>query len=227
MSEPTAKAVSVDAQGNPDGWEVEAGFVAERDMTGSTRLIIAVPPPFLPKVHQALIATLEPPFGVLYRQRVNRRAPEIAEIGRLTEAVSAAEPGSSEARGLQNQLDLQRSALAAAPPRDFVALEVSPEALLSALRAHGSAVYHDARSELWIRGRLEEQLILDGDGLIFVYPDDPTFRDACAAWGLEERDVVTIADRDYVMHQFDAANDAHEDALLAVLRLTEVPHRKL
>lgn len=112
-----------------------------------------------------------------------------------------------------------------APARDLVALDLSPERVLGALAAAAPLVYGDARCEVWIRGRMGEQVVLDHDGLLYAYPDDPAFRDALAAAGVPGRDVVTMAERDYVKHWFHAENDAVEDALLADLRLIEVPRR--
>jgi hypothetical protein len=113
-----------------------------------------------------------------------------------------------------------------APPKDHVALDVPFERLLAALRANAGVVYEDARAELWIRGRLNEQVVLDQDGLVYTYPDDPAFRDALDALGIPDRDVPTLARRDYVKHWFHAEHDAQEAAFVAALRLTPVPTRR-
>lgn len=113
-----------------------------------------------------------------------------------------------------------------APPRDLVALDLPADRVIAALGEAAPLVYGDARCEVWIRGRMGEQVVLDHDGLIYVYPDDPAFRDAVQAAGVPGRDVVTMAERDYVKHWFHAENDALEDALIASLRLTEVPLRR-
>lgn len=112
-----------------------------------------------------------------------------------------------------------------APPRDFVALDVPADQLLSALTRHGSLLYHDARCELWLRGPMGDQIILDTDGLIFCQPDDPAFEDVFVAHGLSAEVSETIADRDYVKHWFHADNDAVELGLFASLQLTQVAHR--
>ncbi len=114
----------------------------------------------------------------------------------------------------------------AAPPRDFVGVELPPRAVLDALAAHARLVYEDARAEVWIRGALHEQIVLDTDGIVYCYPDDPAFRDALDRCGLAESQVQTMADRDYVKHWFHADADPHEDGFLADLGLQEVPHRK-
>jgi hypothetical protein len=109
-----------------------------------------------------------------------------------------------------------------APPRDHVALELSVEEVLSALATCELLLYHDARGELWIRDRFDAQIVLDDDGLIFAYPDDPTVRDALDALGVEEREVKTIADRDYVKHWYRAQADAQEDELVLILGMQRV-----
>lgn len=108
------------------------------------------------------------------------------------------------------------------PPRDFVALELSLRAVLEALTAAAPLVYHDARCEVWLRGRYGDQVVLDTDGVLYCYPDDPAFRDALDACGVPVRQVPTMADRDYVKHWFHAENDALEDAFVARLGLTEI-----
>lgn len=113
-----------------------------------------------------------------------------------------------------------------APPRDFVAVELKAERLLSALAAHAPLVYSDARAEIWIKGALGEQLVMDQDGVLYCYPDDPGFRDVLEANGVPEASVQSLADRDYVKHWFHAECDSHETGLLQDLGLQEVPHRK-
>jgi hypothetical protein len=112
-----------------------------------------------------------------------------------------------------------------APPQDFVVLEREPAEVFTAIEECASLIYHDARSELWIRGRRGEQVVLDADGLIYLYPDDLGFRDACAALGLEEQPMQTMQNRDYVKHWFHAENDAVEAGFLAGLGLSAVPGR--
>lgn len=113
-----------------------------------------------------------------------------------------------------------------APPRDFVGLDLEPEAVLAALQTHADLIYHDARSEVWIKGSFREQLVLDADGLIYCYPDDPVFLDVILGHGLPENPGQTIVDRDYAKHWFHAENDQRELTFIRDLRLTEVPHRK-
>lgn len=110
------------------------------------------------------------------------------------------------------------------PGRDFVGLELQPQAVLAALEAASTLLYRDARCEIWVRGGLQEQIVLDRDGTLYAYPDDPVFRDALDAVGLEERaSLVTLEGRDYVRHWFRAEADAEEDALIGALGLSEVP----
>ena len=181
----TAKAVSVTKDGEPDGWPIEPGFHGELDFGGTTRLMLSVPTSFLERVHRDLVKQLEPPLGVLYRQKIDRRNPRPE----------------------------------GASPRDHVALETSTQRVLDSLAACAGVVYHDARCELWVRGRRGEQLILDSDGLIFCYPDDPLFRDVARLYGLAEGKVTTLLERDYVKHHYDAHNDVLEDRLIDLLHL--------
>jgi len=109
-----------------------------------------------------------------------------------------------------------------APPTDRVALELAPGRVIDALERCADLVYRDARGEVWIKGDLGEQLVLDQDGLLYAYPDDPSWRDALAAAEVPEDEAQTIADRDYVKHWYHAENDALEAELIARLRLTEV-----
>ncbi|MBX2799184.1 MAG: hypothetical protein KTR31_16035 [Myxococcales bacterium] len=112
------------------------------------------------------------------------------------------------------------------PPKDFVAVGLPCERVTAALTAAGELVYTDARCEVWLRGGLGEQIVLDHDGVIYVYPDDPAFRDALGGCDVPEADVDLISDRDYVKHWFHAHCDAMEEAFLADLGLSQVPHRK-
>jgi hypothetical protein len=110
------------------------------------------------------------------------------------------------------------------PGKDFIALELPVDNAVAACRAASTLLYSDARCELWVRGGLQEQVVLDVDGALYCYPDDPVFRDALASLGLEEQeDLITLEKRDYVRHWFRAAADAEEDHLLATLGLTQVP----
>ena len=113
-----------------------------------------------------------------------------------------------------------------APPRDFVAVDLPRERVLDALEDHGPLFWSDARAELWVRGSLGEQLVLDQDGVVYCYPDDPSFRDVLEGAGVAETSVRSMADRDYVKHWFRAECDVHETGLIADLGLQEVPHRK-
>ena len=191
------KAQSVTSDGSEDGWEMQAGWRAEADPSGATRIAAAVPTAELLGVHLALVRCLSAPVGMLYRQKVDRRA--VAQ-------------GATPPQG--------------APPRDFVSLELPPGQVLAALEKHTDVVHHDARCEVWVRGKLGDQVVLDTDGMLFAYPDDPAFRQALEAEGVPGADVETIESRDYVKHWFHADADAAEDGLVSDLQLQEVPHRK-
>lgn len=182
------RAQSVTQSGEPDGYEPPLAWGPERTPTGETRIVVSVPPGELPRVHQALLGALQPPLGVLYRQKVDRQDPKPQ----------------------------------GAPAVDHLALELPPGRVRTALEACAGVVYHDARSELWIRGDLGEQLVLDQDGLLYLYPDDPSFRDALASAGVPESEAQTLAERDYVKHWFHAEHDPEEADLIARLGLTRV-----
>lgn len=182
------KAESVTAQGQPDGFEVQAGWESQLGNAGDTRLLISVPVVDLPRVHAIVLAALEPPLAFLYRRRVDRRNPK---------------PNGT-------------------PPEDYLAHGVSLDEVLAALQGAADLVYSDARCEVWVRGMMGEQVILDHDGLLYAYPDDPTFRDRLEQAGVPERHVPVLLDRDYVKHHFYANCDALEDWLLRELAMIRV-----
>jgi hypothetical protein len=192
MSElPGPKTTSVDAQGEPDGFQPPLAYYGEVDPSGMTRLVISSPHEETQALHACLIKVLKPPLGVLYRQMVCRQ-----------------EPGPE-----------------GSPPKDFVALELTSEQVLAALEQAKHLIYHDARCEVWVRGALEEQLVLDEDGVLYAYPDDPAFRDALEERGLPDQQVRTLADVDYPKRWFHGENDALEAQLMEALGLMEVAHR--
>ena len=96
------------------------------------------------------------------------------------------------------------------PPRRFVALDVQPAQLDSALATNSPLVYHDGRHQLWIQGRGEDKVILEETGVVYAYPDDPSFRDVLSHHEVPEGKAQTMADRDYVRVNFSAAGDAME-----------------
>lgn len=189
----TPKSQSVTAQGEPDGWVPPAGFVRELDPSGATRVVISVDHTHLLDTHVALAEALAGPIGVLYRQVVDR---------------AAVASGASPPQGL--------------PPKDFVALEVPIPRVVDALRRFTGLLHHDARCELWLRGALDEQLVLDADGLLYAYPDDPAFADVLMGLGFQADVQETIVDRDYAKHWFHVEHDADERAFHEALGLVEV-----
>ena len=103
------------------------------------------------------------------------------------------------------------------PPRRFVALDVQPQTLVKALDDYSALVYHDGRHQLWVQGRGEDKDILEETGVIFVYPDDPSFRDVLAAHNIPEKKTETMEDRDYVRVNFQATADAMEGQFRAAI----------
>jgi hypothetical protein len=122
----------------------------------------------------------------------------------------------------RQKVDRQQPRPEGAPAKDLLALELAPGRVLEALQACSDLVYGDARAELWLKGDLGEQLVLDQDGMVFAYPDDPSWREALAAAGVPEDEAQTLNERDYVKHWYHAENDAQEAEFVARLRLTEV-----
>lgn len=122
----------------------------------------------------------------------------------------------------RQRIDRARPRPEGSPSRDFLALGIDKNALLAALAACRGLVYHDARGDLWLRGRRGEQVILDGDGILYAYPDDLVFRDVCAGDGLEEKPLRTLLDRDRVKQYYRAENDAEEVDFIARLGLTDI-----
>ena len=104
-------------------------------------------------------------------------------------------------------------------PESHVAVELSRDRVLEVLRRLSSLVYEDGRHQLWLRGGMDEQLVLDELGMIYVYPDDLAFRDVLEGLGLAEGSGPTMAERDYVRVNLMAACDAEEDQLFADLHL--------
>ncbi|MEM6925993.1 MAG: hypothetical protein AAF602_03605 [Myxococcota bacterium] len=191
------KAVSVLESGEADGWVPEPGWYPEMTPQGETRITVSVGIDRIVEVHRALVEAMEAPLSVLYRQKIDR---------------AAVEQGMTPPQG--------------APPRDFVGVDLPTGRVVAALESCADLVYGDARCEVWIRGARHDQIVLDEDGVLYAYPDDPAFRDALTGLDLPERDVDTMRDRDYVKHWFRAECDAIERRLSNQLGLTEVPHRR-
>jgi hypothetical protein len=104
-------------------------------------------------------------------------------------------------------------------PRRWLTLEQQADAVLSVMDRSRHLLYGDARGQLWIRGALGEQLVLDELGMVYLYPDDPAFRATLETAGVGQSSAPTLADRDYVRVEFDAAADSEEQALLKDLSM--------
>ena len=80
--------------------------------------------------------------------------------------------------------------------------------------------FDDGRGQLWLRGKFREQILLDELGMIWIYPDDPSFRDILEGLGVPEDDqAVTMGERDYVKVLFEARADGEEELLIRTLGL--------
>lgn len=115
------------------------------------------------------------------------------------------------------QLTDRRTGQVHPKPRNHVAMDLSPERVRAALAARPGLVWHDGRHQLWIRGRFGEQVVLDELGVLYGYPDDPSFRDALG--DLPETRAVGMDGRDYVKVTFLAEADAEEAGLFEALGL--------
>jgi hypothetical protein len=104
-------------------------------------------------------------------------------------------------------------------PEHHIAVEVGAQPVLEALAACAPLVYHDGRHQLWIEGRHDAKIVLEETGVIYVYPDDLSFRDALEEHGVQEGDDKNVGDCDYVRVNFLAEADALESELVRRLRL--------
>ena len=106
-------------------------------------------------------------------------------------------------------------------PRQLVAVELGTEQVLDVLERYRALIYHDGRNQLWVRGALEEQVVLEEISVIYVYPDDPVFREVLEANDVPPGEGETMAERDYIKVHFASRNDPQERRLIQELNLTE------
>lgn len=106
-----------------------------------------------------------------------------------------------------------------ADPKRWLCLEQPVERVLSALENARLLLYRDARAQLWIKGATGEQLVLDELGMIYVYPDDPSFHSILKERQVPQVAAPTLADRDYVRAAFCSEADSEESGLLQALNL--------
>ena len=106
-------------------------------------------------------------------------------------------------------------------PISRVGVEVSRERLLAALEHYRKLIYHDGRHQFWVRGVDGSQLVLEEIGMLYLYPDDPSFREKLNSMNVPERSGETMAVRDYVQVNFMAECDADEVGLLQSLSMVE------
>ena len=104
-------------------------------------------------------------------------------------------------------------------PRRWLAMELELETLLEAIGGATALLYCDGRAQIWIRGALGEQVVLDELGLMYVYPDDPAFRDLLEALDVTEGHAPAMDDRDYIRVQLLADADTEEAQLIEGLGL--------
>ncbi len=104
-------------------------------------------------------------------------------------------------------------------PEGRVAMGVGPGRLAAALKARPALIWQDGRHQLWARGTLGESVVLDEMGMIYLSPDDPSFRDALAALAIPESDAPMMDKRDYVRVSFLSEADADEESLWEELKM--------
>ena len=104
-------------------------------------------------------------------------------------------------------------------PEQYVGIELSQARVLEALYQYRALLYHDGRAQVWIRSSLNEQVVLEETGVIYVYPDDLLFRDVLDRAGVPEQDHQSMAERDYVRVNFLAAADQEQMRMMHQLGL--------
>jgi len=105
------------------------------------------------------------------------------------------------------------------PPRQFVGLDIAPVDLDAALRSHRALIYHDGRHQLWVQGSGEDKVVMEETGVLYVYPDDPLFRDTLTAQGVPELPIDPMSERDFVRVDYLAEADAEEASFQQVMGL--------
>ena len=118
------------------------------------------------------------------------------------------------------QLTDRRSGRTHPAPIRWVGLEKPAEQVMKALEEAGDLVWYDGRHQLWIRGAFGEQLVLDELGVLYCYPDDPSFRDALT--DLPEASTTGMDARDYVKVFFRSEADTQEEAFLRDLGMVRM-----
>jgi hypothetical protein len=106
-----------------------------------------------------------------------------------------------------------------AKPESYVGVELSNERVLQACKSFKSLLYHDGRCQLWILGAKQEQLVLDDIGMMYLYPDDPSFQDILKDFGWRDMPHQSMASRDYVKVNFLKEADEQEQSLIQSLGL--------
>ena len=106
-------------------------------------------------------------------------------------------------------------------PKSFVGVEISQVRLLQACEAFGPLLYHDGRCQIWVLGAANEQLVIDEIGMMYLYPDDPSFQHSLNQLGWHNMPHQSMASRDYVRVNFLSEADALEHALIQSLGLVE------
>lgn len=102
-------------------------------------------------------------------------------------------------------------------PVRYLGLGQPTARVVAALQERAALIWHDGRHQLWVRGVYGDQVVLDELGVLYCYPDDPSFREVLA--GLPERSTLGMDSRDYVKVSFVAEADAQEQSLFEALNM--------
>ena len=112
-------------------------------------------------------------------------------------------------------IDRQRGQL---PKQEsWVVVELSQDRLQQICDHFNTLFYHDGRNQIWIQGASGEQLVLDELGMLYVYPDDFSFRELLNTMGWVEADHESMDTRDYVLVNLCAEADQEERELFQSL----------
>jgi hypothetical protein len=102
-------------------------------------------------------------------------------------------------------------------PESYAAVQIGKERMMEALETYSALLYWDGRNQIWIQGSQQEQIVLDELGMLYVYPDDFSFREVLTGMGWVEAEHESMADRDYVRVNFLAEADAQEQEMMQSL----------
>ncbi len=104
----------------------------------------------------------------------------------------------------------------------WVGVELAPERVREVFAGSQMLLYRDGRHQVWVRGALGDQLVLDELGLVYAYPDDPAMRDILVGLGVQQGRAQTLLERDFVRVELHAEADEQERHLIEALGLQRI-----